>query len=230
MRSTLLTVSKASILLVEDEVGIAESVRYLLERDFFEVAHVTTLLAARAQLSGVSLVVLDLGLPDGDGADLLRELRAGSSAIPVIVLTSRSDEVDRIVGLELGADDYVTKPFSARELVARIKAVLRRSQARAAEPVPESGLVIDAERRRVTFAGVEVVLTMVEFDLLKFLVDGRGRVFTREALLDGLWPDATVADRTVDAHIKSLRKNLRTAGGDPELIETVRGVGYRARE
>jgi two-component system catabolic regulation response regulator CreB len=221
--------NKASILLVEDEAGIAESIRYLLERDFFQVTHVTTLAAARARLleaPAISLVVLDLGLPDGSGLELLRELKA----CPAIVLTSRADEVDRILGLELGADDYVTKPFSPRELVARVKTVLRRAAAPAASKAPSvPGLKIEPERRRMTFGGVELPLTRVEFDLLSVLAEGPGRVFTREVLLERLWADATVTDRTIDVHIRGLRKKLRAAGAD-ELIETVRGVGYRARE
>lgn len=221
---------KASVLLVDDEAGIAESIRYLLERDQFSVNAVATLAEARARLAtgGVSLMVLDLGLPDGSGTELLRELRAKGSPLPVIVLTSRNEEVDRVVGLEVGADDYVTKPFSARELVARVKAVLRRGALALVAAAP-GGLVIDPERRRVTYAGAELTFTKVEFDLLSALMSACGRVLTREALLDRVWPDATVNDRTIDTHVKGLRQKLRAAGAESEVIETVRGVGYRSR-
>ncbi len=221
------------ILIVEDEPGIAESLRFMLERDHFRVEHVETLAGARAALAGgrIALVILDLGLPDGNGEDLLRELRRGDERVPlsVIVLTSRDSEIDRIVGLELGADDYVTKPFSPREVVARVRAVLRRT---VGTPGVEtsSGLRIDADRRRVTFGEEVIELTRTEHDLLATLCARPGVVFTRDLLLDRVWHEVTVTDRTVDAHIKSLRKKLRAAGADAELIETVRGIGYRARE
>ncbi len=211
------------VLIVEDEQGIAESLRYLLERERFGVIHVTTLAEARRRIDGVGFVILDLGLPDGPGDELLREIRR-TSVLPVLVLTSRSDEVDRVVGLELGADDYVVKPFSPREVVARIKTILRR-----AAVVPTSGLVLDGEKRRATFAGHELPLTRTEFDLLAALRESPDRVLTREALLDRVWPDVSVTDRTVDVHIKSLRKKLQDAGAPGELIETVRGVGYRSK-
>jgi two-component system catabolic regulation response regulator CreB len=229
-------VERPPLLIVEDEPGIAESLRFMLEREHFRVDQVASLEAARARLAGSpspALVVLDLGLPDGNGLDLLRELRAGHAKTPVIVLTSRGDEVDRVVALELGADDYVTKPFSPREVVARVKAVLRRAGAAAVEafaaPSP-GGLAIDRERRRAELSGAPVALTKLEFDLLALLEARPGHVFTRAVLLDALWPDATVTDRTVDAHVKSLRLKLRQAGGDEALIETVRGVGYRLKE
>ncbi|MHB8879778.1 MAG: winged helix-turn-helix domain-containing protein, partial [Myxococcaceae bacterium] len=163
---------------------------------------------------------------------LLREARAGGGVLPVIILTSRGDEVDRIVGLELGADDYVPKPFSPREVVARVKAVLRRAGTRSGGPRmrSRSSLEVDSGRRRASFQGTELTLTRLEFDLLALLRARPGHVFTREILLDQLWRDSTVGDRTVDVHVKSLRQKLRQAGCDDELIETVRGVGYRLRE
>jgi len=178
------------------------------------------------------LIILDLGLPDGNGEGLLRDLRQRGDATPVIILTSRDAEVERVVGLELGADDYVTKPFSPREVVARVKAVLRRSDApTTTEPrVAAGGLQIDIDKRRARFDGADLDLTRLELDLLHTLLQRPVHVFTRTALLDRLWADVHVTDRTVDVHIKSLRKKLRDAGGDPDVIETVRGVGYRARE
>ncbi len=211
------------VLIVEDELGIAESLRYLLERERFGVIHVTTLAEARRRIDGVGFVILDLGLPDGSGSELLREVRR-TSGVPVLVLTSRSDEVDRVVGLELGADDYVVKPFSPREVVARVKTILRR-----AGVAPTSGLVLDQGTRRATFEGRELSLTRTEFDLLAALRERPDRVLTREALLDRVWAEVSVTDRTVDVHIKSLRKKLQEAGAPDELIETVRGVGYRSR-
>jgi len=222
------------VLVVEDEVGIAESLTYMMEREFLAAVGVTTLAVARERLAqgGVDLMVLDLNLPDGNGIDLLRELRAAGRSLPVIVLTSRDAEVDRVVGLELGADDYVTKPFSAREVVARVKAVLRRAHA---EAVPSAtaaaGLSVDLERRSAHWGATELVLTKIELDLLAALLKRPGQVLSRQQLLDRVWGDEVVIeDRTVDVHVKSLRRKIREAGGDPECVETVRGVGYRIRE
>lgn len=221
-----------SILIVEDEVAIAESLTYLLEREPYVVRHAPTLARARALLEGVTLVILDLGLPDGNGLELLSELRRRpDGGPPVLVLTSRGDEVDRIVGLEVGADDYVVKPFSPREVVARVKAVLRRggqSQAPndAAEQLVSGPLVMDHARRTASWAERRLDLTRLEYDLLALLAANDGREFTRTQLLDRVWGnDAVVGDRTVDVHVKTLRAKLAV----PEAIETVRGLGYRWR-
>jgi DNA-binding response OmpR family regulator len=166
--------------------------------------------------------VLDIGLPDVDGFDVCREIRK-TSTVPIILLTSRAEEIDRVVGLELGADDYLTKPFSTRELLARIKAVARRLT-----PVmPSRGLILDRERFTARIGSQTLDLSRTEFDLLACLSSQPGRVFTREQILDAAWPDGgCVTDRTVDAHIKSLRKKLLPQ----DCIDTVRGVGYRFLE
>jgi DNA-binding response OmpR family regulator len=222
----------AEILIIEDEAGIAESLAYLLKLEGFAVQQAAQLASGREAAAEADLIVLDLTLPDGSGLEFLRELR-GRTRTPVIILTSRDTEIDRVVGLELGADDYVVKPFSPREVVARVKAVLRRS---APEPEPTNGHVgghpihLDAERRQVTVSGKPLGLSKTEFDLLACLVSAPGRVFTRERLLDRVWGDAAVTDRTVDVHLKSVRRKIAALGEDPDLIETVRGVGYRARE
>lgn len=225
---------RQTVLIVEDEIGIAESLDFLLAREALALCAVTTLTAAREALAAQcpALLLLDLTLPDGNGLEFLRELRAARSTVPVIVLTSRNDEIDRVLGLELGADDYVVKPFSVRELVARIKAVLRRKpQAHGADDAAELPLNLDLGKRRVTVMGREVPLTKLEFELLALLMQRPGQVFERETILTRVWGDAVVVeDRTVDAHIKSLRKKLEEAGGDPSCVETVRGVGYRLRE
>ncbi len=218
------------ILVVEDEPAIAESVAYALRRDGFD--SVTAGDAARAELSAreAHLIVLDLMLPDGSGFELLSKWRHAGLETPVIVLSSRDDEADRIAALESGADDYVTKPFSPREVVARVRAVLRRVSPQASEPpsVGASALRVDSSTRRAFLRETEFELTRVEFDLLTSMLERPGRVYTRGQLIDSVWGDGfAISDRTVDSHIKSLRRKVAEAGGDPGLIETVRGVGYR---
>ncbi len=211
------------ILLVEDDPGVAEVLVYSLQTAGHEVVCVGRGRDAADKAKLAECVLLDVGLPDIDGFEVCRQIRRVSD-VPVVFLTSRSDEIDRVVGLELGADDYVTKPFSTRELMARIKAVTRRVNA----PQPANpGLVIDADRRTVAADGGNISLSRIEFELLTVLASQPGRVFTRENLLDRAWPDGgLVTDRTVDAHIKSLRRKL----GSPAWIETVRGFGYRLAE
>ncbi len=181
------------------------------------------------------LVVLDLMLPDGSGLEFLRTLRT-RSRVPVIILSSRNEEIDRVLGLEMGADDYIAKPFSLRELAARVRAVLRRHD----EP-PESsgceflqgprGLTLEPAALRASVNDVNINLSKTEFDLLYMLVGAPGRVFTRDQMLNRVWGENTaVSDRTVDAHIKTLRKKLEGSGVDPQIIETVRSMGYRLRE
>lgn len=215
----------ARILLIEDEPAIADAAEFALVREGFAVQRAATLSEARAAGGGFALLVLDVGLPDGSGFDFCRELR-GHSQVPVIFLTARSEEVDRIVGLELGADDYLAKPFSPRELAARARAVLRRVRPEVLPAGP--GLCIDAGRRTATWAGRTLDLTRYEFRLLQVLAEQPGVVFSRSRLLDLVWEDPTASfERTVDTHIKQLRAKLKTAGADPDLIETLRGEGYR---
>jgi two-component system catabolic regulation response regulator CreB len=222
-----------SILVVEDEPAIAESVAYALKRDGFATAIASSCADAEASAAKCDLIVLDLMLPDGSGFDLIGKLRRESVLTPIIVLSSRDDEADRVAALETGADDYVTKPFSPREVVARVRAVLRRVAPvqREAQPSPTPLLTADEETRRATVAGHPLELTRVEFDLLARLLENPGRVYTRAQLIDNVWGDGfAISDRTVDSHVKSLRRKVGEAGGDPGLIETVRGVGYRVTD
>ncbi len=212
------------VLVVEDDPGIADVLEYSLCGAGFEVSKTSSGREAVRRASASDFVVLDIGLPDLDGFDVCREIRK-SSSVPILFLTSRTEEIDRVVGLELGADDYLAKPFSPRELAARIKAILRRSNNH--PPPAQNGLVLDRDSFTASVDGQPVELSRTEFDLLALLAAQPGRVFTREQILDGAWQDGgCVTDRTVDAHIKSLRKKLLPA----ELIETVRGVGYRFRK
>jgi DNA-binding response OmpR family regulator len=222
------------VLIVEDDEAIAVPLAKGLEREGLEVDRVESGTDALDQASAdrFDVVLLDLGLPDRDGFDVCRELRAHSD-VPIIVVTARSDEVDRVVGLELGADDYIVKPFGFRELVARIRAVARRRVTRTdGDPGAErtagsteiDGLVIDRRTRRVVVRDVEVALTPKEFELLAFLADDPGAVRSRQELLEEVWdPHWYGPTKTLDVHVASLRKKL----GDPHWIETVRGVGFR---
>ena len=231
-----------SILVVEDEPAIAESLSYGLRRDGFSVVIAPTLADAERELDDVDLVVLDLMLPDGSGFDLLGKIRQRDN-IAVIVLSSRDAEADRVAALETGADDYVTKPFSPREIVARVRAVLRRAHPREgaaspsqpAPPLPRressSPLVVEEATRRAFVLGRQIELTRVEFDLLACLLDAPGRVFTRAQLIDRVWGDGfAITDRTIDSHVKSLRRKVAEGGGHAAMIETVRGVGYRVTD
>ncbi|HSO94438.1 MAG TPA: response regulator transcription factor [Acidimicrobiia bacterium] len=213
------------ILLVEDDQTIASPLVRGLEREGFAVVPVESGAGARAALRAATpdVVLLDLGLPDIDGFELCRELRA-SSDVPIIVVTARGEEVDRVVGLELGADDYVVKPFGFRELVARVRAVRRRVNGRAATHTATGALVVDRRTRRATVEGHPVTLTPKEFDLLALLADDPGAVCSRQRILDEVWdPHWYGPTKTLDVHVASLRRKL----GRPDLIETVRGVGYR---
>lgn len=221
----------ARILLVEDEPAILESLAYVLGRDGFVVVTAKSAVEADELASDVDLVVLDLMLPDGSGFDLIRGWRASERPMPIIVLSSRDAEADRVAALESGADDYVTKPFSPREIVARVRAVLRRSAnaspaQRAVRQAPP--ISTDARSRRAVAAGHALDLTRVEFDLLATLLGSPGRVFTRAELIDRVWGDGfRITDRTIDSHVKALRRKIAEAGAEPSWIETVRGVGYR---
>jgi len=222
------------ILVVEDEPAIAESIAYSLRRDGYTAQIVGTVAAAERELAGVDLVILDLMLPDGSGFEVIGAARRSATPPPVIVLSSRDSEADRVAALETGADDYVTKPFSPREIVARVRAVLRRAAKAAAAPAngtPAVSLSVDDATRRAAVHGKPLDLTRVEFDLLACLLGAPGRVFTRAQLIDKVWGDGfAITDRTIDSHVKGLRKKVAEAGGDAWLIETVRGVGYRVSD
>lgn len=222
------------VLIVEDEPAIADTLIYALKSECYEVAHVMTG-AEALKLEGESkhdLAILDIGLPDMTGFDLCRQLRERRQ-IPVLFLTARSEEIDRVLGLEIGGDDYVTKPFSPREVVARVKAILRRSanttqNMPGVSPSSDHGLKIDAHSKRILLNGSALDLTAHEFRLASVLIAHPGRVFSRDQLLDHAWDDpGAVTDRTVDAHVKSLRAKLKAAqSGAEEMIETRRGLGY----
>lgn len=228
------------ILIVEDEPSIADSLRYALSTEGFSVALVGTLGLAWQSLRDLppDLIVLDVGLPDGNGFDFCRELRQ-TNQVPVLFLTARSSEVDRVVGLELGADDYVQKPFSPREVTARVRAILRRSvrtqvvsQPTGTSALPKvMPLVIDSERKSAKYFGKTLALTTQEFRILAALAEKPGRVLSRAALLDLAWDDpGSVFDRIVDSHVKGLRGRLREIRPDCDPIRTVRGEGYALTE
>lgn len=225
---------KGRILVIDDEKDLIELVRYNLEKEGFVVRSAqdgeSGLSAARKEMP--DLIIVDLMLPGIDGLDVCRALRSDTrtARIPVIMLTAKSAESDRILGLELGADDYVTKPFSPRELLARIKAVLRRTSIpqTAAEVIHRGSLTIDMTRRSVTCGEDVIALTATEFRLLQYFASHSGHVFSRAQLIDGaMGRDVTVEDRTIDVHITGLRKKLGDCG---DWIETVRGFGYRFRD
>jgi DNA-binding response OmpR family regulator len=218
-----------TILLVEDEESIASLLRAYLERDGYRVCWERSGAGALAALERgpVEVVILDVGLPDVDGFEVCRRMRA-ASRVPILMVTARDEEVDRVAGLEIGADDYITKPFSPREVVARVRAVLRRMQPEPQDEAAELSLgdvVIRPSAREVLADGDQVELTAKEFDLLVFLIENRGVVLTRELLLDRVWGfDFPGGTRTVDVHVAQLRRKLDR----PDLIKTIRGVGYKA--
>jgi len=223
-----------TILVVEDEAAIARLVRDYLEQAGFAVTLAGDGDAAlrQARAAKPDLVVLDLGLPGRDGLDVTRELRRASD-VPIIVVTARGEETDRIVGLELGADDYVVKPFSPKELVARVRAVFRRTESRQedAEVLRVAGVEIDVPRMRVTIDGRAIDLTATEFQLLATLAREPGRVFTRGQLLDALHGVAFESyERAIDAHVKNIRRKIEPSPAAPRYIRTVYGVGYRFAE
>ena len=221
------------VLVVEDEESFSDALSYMLRREGFEVAVAATGPAALTEFdrSGADLVLLDLMLPGLSGTEVCRTLRQRSS-VPVIMLTARDSEIDKVVGLELGADDYVTKPFSSRELVARIRAVLRRRGSAEVEAVPatlEAGPVrMDVERHVVSVAGGTVAMPLKEFDLLELLLRNAGRVLTRGQLIDRVWGADYVGDtKTLDVHIKRLRSKVELDPASPTRIVTIRGLGYK---
>jgi DNA-binding response OmpR family regulator len=227
----------STILLVDDEDSIQKLLTYPLEREGFRVVPARDGEEALERFSAETfdLVVLDVMLPKLDGLEVCRRLRSQSS-VPIIMLTARDDELDKVLGLELGADDYITKPFSIREFRSRVRALLRRASAPRHEPrnqatIEIDGLRIDPARRAVDVDGTAVQLTYVEFELLRTLAARPGRVFSRQSLLSALWGGAEYREpRTIDVHVRHLREKLEPDPGDPRYILTVRGVGYRFKE
>ena len=225
------------ILLVDDEQSVQKLLAYPLRKEGYEVVSALDGAEALERVRGGSfdLVVLDVMLPKVDGFDVCRQIRARST-VPIIMLTAKTEEIDKVLGLELGADDYITKPFSVREFRSRVKAVLRRAElARAGdagqEPLEDDDLNIDFDKRAVAVRGTDVRLTYVEFEILAALARSPGRVFSRTQLLDRIWGDSAYRDpRTVDVHIRHLREKLERDPKTPELLLTVRGVGYRYRD
>jgi len=229
---------KPRILIVEDEPGIADTLQYALRTDGFEPLWAATGEEALQKMTAQpSLVVLDVGLPDINGFELFKKLRELGD-VPVVFLTARSDEIDRVVGLELGADDYVPKPFSPRELVARVRSILRRAAKApapaapaAAAAVPATPISIDDGRRQIRFYGRLLELSRYEYGLLKTLASRPGHVFTRDTLLERVWDDPGESlDRTVDAHVKTLRAKMKLVAPTLDPIRTHRGTGYALAE
>lgn len=222
------------ILLLEDEQAIADTLLYALQSEGFEVRHVSLARQALEAFhdSPPDLAILDIGVPDGNGFDVCRAMRK-SSELPIIFLTARSEEIDRVLGLELGADDYVVKPFSPREVCARVRAILRRSAGTVPAPPPAAAtgvLALDDQAQRITCAGELLALTRYEFLLLATLLRRPERIFSRTELMSLVWGDAPhTADRTVDAHVKLLRAKLRGRGVQAEVIQTHRHMGYSLR-
>jgi DNA-binding response OmpR family regulator len=227
----------STILLVDDEDSVQKLLAYPLERDGYRVLQARDGQEAldRFNAEHVDLVVLDIMLPRLDGLEVCKRLRAESS-VPIIMLTARDDELDKVLGLELGADDYITKPFSIREFRSRVRALLRRAATPRRDPrddevIESDGFKIDLARRVVEVRGNPVQLTYVEFELLRILASNPGRVYTRQMLLEGLWGGSEYREpRTIDVHVRHLREKLERDAREPELIFTVRGVGYRFRD
>jgi len=226
------------ILLVDDEDAIQTLLSYPLRKDGYEVVQATDGRQALARFgeAAFDLVVLDVMMPRVDGLEVCRRLRARST-VPIIMLTAKAEEIDKVLGLELGADDYITKPFSVREFRSRVKAALRRAGMSRSEeggeeaPLEVEGLRIDPAKRAVTVRGEGVSLTFVEFEILAALAANPGRVFTREVLLTRIWGDSAYRDpRTIDVHIRHLREKIEADPKHPEFLLTVRGVGYRFRD
>ena len=225
-----------TVLLVDDEDSVQKLLTFPLEREGFRVVQARDGEEAleRFHSDAVDLVVLDLMLPKLSGLEVCRRMRGRGSAVPIIMLTARGDEVDKVLGLELGADDYITKPFSIREFMSRVRALLRRAKLAPSfrnEVIEADGLRIDLGRRAVDVRGEPVQLTYLEFELLRTLAASPGHVFSRKMLLDDLWGGAEFRDpRTIDVHVRHLREKIERDPAEPEFIFTVRGVGYRFRE
>jgi two-component system, OmpR family, response regulator len=232
-----LSAAAPRILLVDDELSVQKLLAYPLRKEGYDVIPALDGREALERLrdDNFDLVVLDVMLPRMDGFDVCRAIRSRST-VPIIMLTAKTEETDKVLGLELGADDYITKPFSVREFRSRVKAVLRRAalaqpEAQFEEPIDAGDLQIDFEKRSVFARGDSVRLTYVEFEILAALARAPGRVFSRTMLLERVWGDASYRDpRTIDVHIRHLREKLEVEARTPELILTVRGVGYRFRD
>jgi two-component system, OmpR family, response regulator len=232
-----LSATAPRILLVDDELSVQKLLAYPLRKEGYDVIPALDGREALERLrdDNFDLVVLDVMLPRMDGFDVCRAIRSRST-VPIIMLTAKTEETDKVLGLELGADDYITKPFSVREFRSRVKAVLRRAalaqpEAQFEEPIDAGDLQIDFEKRSVVARGESVRLTYVEFEILAALARAPGRVFSRATLLERVWGDASYRDpRTIDVHIRHLREKLEVEARTPELILTVRGVGYRFRD
>ena len=221
------------ILLVEDEESLSDPLSYLLEREGYDVSIAEDGLKAveMFELHGADIILLDLMLPGLPGTEVCRAIRA-KSMVPIIMLTAKDTEIDKVVGLELGADDYVTKPYSSRELLARIRAVLRRGQAQWSEGssnvLEAGGVRVDVDRYVVTVRGEDLQLPLKEFELLEMLVRNAGRVMTRDQLIDRVWGSDYVGDtKTLDVHVKRLRTKIEENPSKPELLVTLRGLGYK---
>jgi two-component system, OmpR family, catabolic regulation response regulator CreB len=232
-------IGKPRILVVEDESGIADTIQYVLATDGFTPVWCSTAEQALQEFRKAppALAILDVGLPDLNGFEVFKRLQElpGGRDVPMLFLTARSDEIDRVVGLELGADDYIAKPFSPRELVARVRVILRRSQRQAPAPAapatPPQAFNLDEERRRIRYYGQALELSRYEYGILRLLVQKPGRVYTRDELLSRVWDgDSDSFDRTVDAHIKTLRAKLKAVAPQLEAIRTLRGAGYALSE
>ena len=229
--------ARPTVLLVDDEESVQKLLAYPLEREGYRVVQARdgeeALVRYRAE--AIDLVILDLMLPRLDGLAVCRRLREERSAVPIIMLTARGDEGDKVLGLELGADDYITKPFSIREFMSRVRALLRRAQLPPSgardEVIEVDSVRIDTARRSVEVDGAQAQLTYLEFELLRTLATNPGRVFTRKALLDQLWGGSEFRDpRTIDVHVRHLREKIERDPSEPALIFTVRGAGYRFRD
>ena len=223
--------SAPRVLLLEDDPAIARTICYALEREGIAITHSLLIADARQQWasSAFDALLMDVGLPDGNGLDWCRELRSAGSIAPVLVLSARGEEMDKVLGLELGADDYLTKPFSPRELLARTRALLRRSRQfqPAAKAQPAQALQIDEQGQRILLHSQTMDLTRREYQLLQSLIQSAGRILSRDALLEQIWGlGSESTDRTVDTHIKTLRAKLRERLPDHEVIITHRGLGY----
>lgn len=223
----------ARILVVEDEETLSEAIGFLLSKEGFEVTIAASGPDAIAQFdkSGADLILLDLMLPGLSGTEVCRQIRA-KSAVPIIMLTAKDSEIDKVVGLEIGADDYVTKPYSSRELIARIRAVLRRGElvdaADDGSAIEVGPVRMDTDRHVISVNGEQISLPLKEFELLEFLMRNAGRVLTRMQLIDRVWGSDYVGDtKTLDVHIKRLRAKIEKDPANPEYIQTVRGMGYK---
>jgi len=221
------------ILVVEDEETLSEAIAFLLSKEGFEVSVAATGPDAVTEFekNGADLILLDLMIPGLSGTEVCRQIRT-KSAVPIIMLTAKDSEIDKVVGLEIGADDYVTKPYSSRELIARIRAVLRRGELSdvtdASGPLEVGPVRLDVDRHIITVNGAPVALPLKEFELLEFLMRNSGRVLTRMQLIDRVWGSDYVGDtKTLDVHIKRLRAKIEVDPANPELIQTVRGMGYK---